>query len=368
MKMRKIMLVIPTNTSGGAERVLCQLANYFAKKDIEVTFVNFDSESNFYTLNQNVNYVKLQTEFKSKKKIYKVLEAPVREIQRFAKINSLINKFKPDVVLPFCEMAEVLTIPNCLIQKVPFCISVRNDYSEYYWYMKMLSKLTYSKAKLVVCQTKAVEKMLLESVRCNTTVIYNPLDETTYDKTLDTIFERKHTFINVGRLTQQKNQKLLIKAFAKVSEAYPDYCLYIYGRGELREELQDLIRDLHMEDRVLLKGVLNNAIKENRYATAFVMSSDFEGFPNTLVEAMANGIPSISTDFSTRAAKQLLKDGDCGWLVDVGNEEQLAAAMINIIENPAMAQEKASKGLYVREYLATDAVCQQWIDEIERTL
>lgn len=123
-----------------------------------------------------------------------------------------------------------------------------------------------------------------------------------------------------------------------------------------------------MEDRVLLKGVLNNAIKENRYATAFVMSSDFEGFPNTLVEAMANGIPSISTDFSTRAAKQLLKDGDCGWLVDVGNEEQLAAAMINIIENPAMAQEKASKGLYVREYLATDAVCQQWIDEIERTL
>ena len=361
------MLIIPTNTSGGAERVLCQLANYFAKRGIRVTFVNFDSESNFYTINQDVEYIKLHTQFKSSKKCLKILEAPVREIQRFCKIRNLIKEIKPDVVIPFCEMAEVLTIPNCLMLKIPFCVSVRNDYSEYYWYMKILSKLTYGRAKLVVCQTEAVRNILLESVKCRTVVIYNPLDETTYDKSAN-VKERRPILINVGRLSPQKNQKLLIRAFSRLSSIRPDYYLHIYGCGELEPELSKLIVELHLERRVILKGVMNNAIMANNDATAFIMSSNFEGFPNTLVEAMANGIPSVSTNFSTGAAKMLLQDGESGWLVAVDNEQELLDAMLDVIDHPTLAEKKAKKALYVREFLNSDVICQQWINEIEGAL
>lgn len=367
MKLQNIMLVIPTNTSGGAERVLCQLANQFAKRKIKVTFVNFDSRSNFYHLNREVRYVKLQTEFNHTKKILKILEAPVKEVKRFFKIRALIKEVKPDVVLPFCEMAEVLTIPNCLMLNVPFCISVRNDYTEYYWYMKILSKLTYRRANVVVCQTDAVKDILLDSVKCRTAVIYNPLDESSYDKNIS-IKSRKPILLNVGRLTPQKNQKILIRAFSRLSRRHPEYSLYIYGCGELENELEDLISELHLKGKVFLKGVLNNAILANRDASAFVMSSDFEGFPNTLAEAMANGIPSISTDFSTGAARILLHNGECGWLVGVGNEQQLCEAMEEVIEKTDLAEEKAKKGLYVRGFLNADSVCQQWIDEIEKTL
>lgn len=365
MKIKKILLVIPANTSGGAERVMCQLANNFSEFGIEVHLVNFDRDTKFYPVSSNVKWYKMNLNFPEGSKAKKILLGTIIEGRRFWYLNKLIRKIKPDMVLPFLEMAEVLTIPNCILTGTPFSVSLRNDYSKYFGYMKILSKLTYHKAKIVVCQTEAVEKELKNSVNCKTTVIENPLDSDTYDNN-SIVDKRRKVIISVGRLTKQKNQKNLINAFALIADHFPEYELHIYGIGELKDELQAQIDSLHLTNRVILKGVLHNAIKENKDAALFVMSSDFEGFPNTLIEAMANGIPVISTDFKTKAAKKLLKDGEIGGLVSVDNSEELANAIAKVLENPEQAETMAVRGKYVIDMLDAKCICKRWIDVMEQ--
>ena len=365
--MKKILMIIPSNTSGGAERVMSQLANHFAIKGIKVKLVNFDKGSNFYKIDDSVDYIKLNLQFKSTSKLKKIIEAPKIEIKRFIAIRRIIKDFQPDIVLPFLEMAEVLTIPNCISLKVPFCVSLRNDYDSYFVYMKILAKMFYSKAKLVVCQTDKVRKRLLKSIDCNTTVISNPLDENTYCED-NFIGSRKKIIINVGRLTAQKNQKLFIKSFSNIVDEFENYNLHIYGEGELKEELENLIESLQLKDRVFLKGVVHNAIKKNNDVSLFVMSSDYEGYPNTLVEAMANGIPSISTDFNTKSARELFKNEECGWLVNVGDENDLTEKMRQVLSNYKVAENKAQKGIYVREMLNSENICNKWIYEINQAI
>lgn len=365
--MKKILMIIPSNTSGGAERVMSQLANYFAINGVEVKFVNFDKDSNFYKIDEAVDYIKLNLQFKSTSKIKKIIEAPKVEMKRFIAIRRIIKDFKPDLVLPFLEMAEVLAIPNCVSLKVPFCVSLRNDYDSYFVYMKILARMFYPKAKLVVCQTDRVRKILLRSVDCNTIVISNPLDRNAYCEE-EFLGVRKKIIINVGRLTQQKNQKLLIKSFSNIATEFKDYDLHIYGEGELKEELENLIESLQLKDRVFLKGVVHNAIKENNDVSLFVMSSNYEGYPNTLVEAMANGIPSISTDFNTKSARELFKNEECGWLAKVGNEYDLTEKMRQVLSNYKDAENKAKKGIYVREMLNSENICNKWMYEIDKAI
>ena len=367
MKLKRILMIIPQNTSGGAERVVCQLANNFAERGISVCLANFDSDTKFYPVSDKVIWVKMGLEYKTTRKFYKICEAPIIEARRFFRIRNLIKDFNPDVVLPFLEMAEVLTIPNCIMMRTPFCVSVRNDYNAYFRYMKLLSKLTYQKAKLVVCQTDAEEATVKKAVDCITTVIENPLDPDTYTES-PYIGERRKVVINVGRLVSQKNQRLLIEAFAGLADKFSEYELHIFGTGELKDKLQIFIDELGMSGRVFLSCVVPNAIKENYDASLFVMSSDFEGFPNTLVEAMANGVPVISTDFSTRAARNLLCDGEIGKLVPVGDADALRIAIEETLSNPQLAQERANRGLYIRERLGTKKITNEWIQKIENAL
>ncbi|MDY6263413.1 MAG: glycosyltransferase [Fibrobacter sp.] len=353
-------MISPTNTCGGAERIFAQLANYFVSQSIEVVYVCFDSKSSFYKLEKNVVLKKMNLEFKSKVFFFKLMEAPIVEVKRFLYIRKLMKVFKPDLTIPFLEVAELLTIPNCLMQKIPFCVSIRNDYGRYRRYMKILARLTYRKAKVVVCQTKEIEHSLLKSVKCKTAVIPNPIDETTYAQE-PFKGERRKVIINVGRLTAQKNQKLLISAFKNVVREYPDYELHIYGKGELLSTLQKYVNNQKLHNYVSFKNIEFNVLLNNRDVSLFVMSSDYEGFPNALVEAMANGIPVISTDFKSCAARELLDGGLCGGVVPIGDKDRLEKEIMYALSHPDVVAKKAEKGLYVRKELNSKKICKKWL-------
>ena len=166
--------------------------------------------------------------------------------------------------------------------------------------------------------------------------------------------------MSCGRLEKQKRFDLLIDAFHHVCDAFPEYTLEIYGEGSMEETLQTQIDSLGMQDRIFLMGRsqdIPNAIKD---ASMFVLSSDFEGMPNALMEAMALGLPVISTDCGGGGARALIENGVDGLIVPCGDSETLAKAMHDLLADvqrmKVMGEQAKEKGMK----FSADNVVSQW--------
>jgi glycosyltransferase involved in cell wall biosynthesis len=168
-----------------------------------------------------------------------------------------------------------------------------------------------------------------------------------------------HDIVSVGRLTAQKNQALLIRAFARIAGRTKEK-LRLYGAGELREELQALIESLGLSERVRLMGLSGNVAGDVRNARMFVLSSDYEGLPNALLEAMAMGLPCVSTDCQGGGPAMVIENGVNGLLTPIGDEEALAAAMLRLLQNPEEAEAMGRAAKKAAERFRPDAVFEQW--------
>ena len=164
----------------------------------------------------------------------------------------------------------------------------------------------------------------------------------------------------MGRLNQQKNYPLLLEAFQEFSKKHGDYVLEIYGKGPLEQKVRDQINHLALEDRVVMKGFCANVHEAIREAAFFVMSSDFEGMPNALMEAMALGMPCICTDCPCGGPRMLIRDGENGLLVGVGQTDELAQAMCRLAEEPELAEELGRQATLLRERAGVSAITDQW--------
>ena len=162
---------------------------------------------------------------------------------------------------------------------------------------------------------------------------------------------RRKVVISVGRLAKQKNFPLLLKAFSLVVERV-DACLIIVGEGSERAELEELINELGLKDRVDLPGYRENVHPYVARSDLFVLSSDFEGMPNALVEAIAVGVPVVSTDCLSGPG-EILQQGEGGLLVPVGDADALSDAIVDGLQDiagRALRQRKAAEKLDDFEY------------------
>lgn len=367
---KKILFAIPTNTSGGAERVMTSLVNYSVNAGYDVMFVNFDKDSSFYPLNPKVYVKKLDIGFCGEQGFRKQIIAPIVELKRFLAVRRLIKEEKPNLIIAFLKTSEILFGINALMLHIPFVTSIRNDIGAYKGVLNLFRKFAYPKADLIVCQTKAVEKSLRQWINCKTIVLPNPIASTAVNKENYINKERDRRIIAVGRLCEQKNFELLIRTMKDVYSKNPDLCGYnveIFGEGADRSKLQSLVDELKVS-QVKLCGIVPNALAANNSAALYIMSSNFEGFPNTLVEAMANGIPSISTNFPSGAAEELIgSDNECGMLIPVGDANALENAIIYMLRHNKEAEEKATHALERVSEFDCDFVCKKWMhyaDEI----
>ena len=167
--------------------------------------------------------------------------------------------------------------------------------------------------------------------------------------------------VSAGRLAPQKNQKMLITAFSKIANQYPDYNLTIYGEGALRQFLEQQISDLGLQERVFLPGNITDLHTQIKTSAFFVMSSDFEGMPNALIEAMALGLPCISTDCPCGGPKTLIREKENGLLIEVGDSDALADAMATLIENQSLAFEMGQNAVAIRDRLSMEMIGKEWV-------
>ena len=320
----KIMICISQLKKGGAERVVTNLANYFINNN-DVTIVSIKSYEPEYHFDERINIVTLDSSEKQNK-VFKL-------VKRIFKLNKIIKVRKPDIVLSFLPEPSFLMLLIKNIRKIKVIVSVRNDpkveYKNKFYNIAM--KLLYPKADGFVFQTEDAKSFFSKKIQNKSTIIMNPLNPEFLIDRFTGI--RKKEIVAVGRLFKQKNHELLIKAFSIFHKKHPDYILTIYGEGPLKGQLEKLIGSLKIADCVNLPG-LEHDIKNKIYQSSiFVLSSDYEGMPNSLMEALTLGLPCISTDCPCGGPRALIKDGINGILTEVGNVEMLAEKLLMIIEN-----------------------------------
>ena len=173
--------------------------------------------------------------------------------------------------------------------------------------------------------------------------------------------ERRKRFVVVGRLEPQKNHKLLLEAYKEVADKYKDYDLFLYGKGWLEQELSNLTDSLGLTGRVHFEGFCSDVQDQIKDATAYILSSDYEGISNSLLEAMAMGLPVISTDCPIGGSRMLITHMKNGLLIPVGDKKALVDAMCYMVENPEQAKRMSDEAQKVKDRFSIQRITEEWL-------
>lgn len=361
----KILICEGSFSAGGAERVVCNLSNYLSANHT-VKVVSLMNTPMAYDFNSCVDCqcIDKKSYKKNKSRFLNILNKITKNIGRLIKVNRIIKSFQPDIILSFLPEPSFIVLLLKKRNKIPTIISVRNDPKKEYEsriYYKLMKKL-YPRADGVVFQTEDAKEYFNEIINCDTEIIPNPINPEFIIEPFQGI--RKEIIVSVGRLQEQKNQKLLIEAFSKLPKKYDNYKLIIYGEGDLREELKNYIQLLNLSDRVFLPGVTKN-IKEKLYdASLFVLSSAYEGMPNALMEAMTMGLPVISTNCPCGGPKFLIDNDNNGILVELNDTKALRDAMIRVLSDKKFANKLSRNASKIKDNLSPDKINLRWYNYI----
>lgn len=356
----KIFFCLGSMNRGGAERVVANLSNYFIG-DNDVSIIVTKQWKPEYNLNESIGYFVLDNEVNNKSFLS-------RTLCRIKKLRIILKTESPDIVIAFLPEPSFRLMVAKSFLPVKTIVSERNDPNiEYDSIIKrLLARILYSRADGFVFQTPDAKKWFSKKIQNKSVVIPNPIDE----KFLCIPYtgEREKTIVTVGRLVEQKNQKLLINAFYAFHRIHKDYRLKIYGEGPLRNDLQKQIKELNLIESVALMGEVSDIKKEIYKAGMFVLTSNYEGMPNALMEAMALGVPCISTDCSIGGPKYLIKNNENGILVKMNDMDDLVLAMTKIINDERFATRISFTASCTMHNYASNSINDKWMKYIKKAI
>ena len=314
----KIGFYINVIGGGGAERVVANLANQFSEDNNEVIVITSIRHEREYFLDERVKRYNLEkTEITGRLK---------KNISRILKLRKIVKNEKMDILISFMAEPNYRAVLATIGLRTKCLISVRNDPNrEYAGHIgRLLGQHLLPLADACVFQTKEAQAWFPSKLQEKSTVIPNAVKEEFFH------IKRKRTpglIVTCGRLTSQKNHTLLINAFCQIASDFPEALLKIYGEGKLQDQLQTLIDSTQYSDRITLMGATNDVPEILSKADIFVLSSDYEGMPNALMEAMAAGVACISTDCPCGGSRMLLTSDEYRMLVPMKDVHLLAETM-----------------------------------------
>ena len=359
----KIGFLIKDLSSGGAERATVSLANYFALRGNSVDIITFKGTDSFYPLEDEVKVHPADLGEIEQSASFKRLFG---SIGRMIKIRKLVKSLELDVLIGMSFAMTWYTVLATLFTKTK---SVGTERSNPYRYKAskintFLRKLFYYFTDGYVFQTRRAAGFFGGKKSDQDIIIPNAIfNETVYS--LSPPAERKKIICATGRLIKLKRFDMLIDSFASIADQIPEYTLFIFGEGEEKDALQGQIDSLGLGKRIILAGTDPQAVKFVNHASVFVLSSDFEGMPNALLEALAMGVPCVSTRCEM-GPDELIEDGESGILIDVGNGEQLSQAMLRIIKDPEFSRKLSENGRKLLKTHSIESISRQWLDYLNR--
>lgn len=356
-ELKKIMFYINAIHLGGAERVVVNLANKFVENNYEVVLVTSIYDSWEYPVDKRVKRLSLEKEDLKQSLL-------IKNVSRVYKLRKICKNEKPDLLISFMAEPNFRALLATKGTKIKNLISVRNDPNKEYRNrsFRIAAKLLYPSAEGCVFQTNEAQNWFSSKIQSKSRVIMNQVDEQFYKTKRIGI---GNNIISCGRLVKQKNYKLLIEAFSIIAADFLDENLLIFGEGCLKEELEELIQKKKLVSRIKLMGTSQNIPQVLSEAKIFVLSSDYEGMPNALLEAMAVGVPSISTECPCGGPKMIIKNRDNGILVKANNTEELANAMRELLENEDFLKKIGQNAKKETEKYTVENVFKDWQNYVE---
>ena len=376
MAGQKIFFAINSMGKGGAERVVSVLSRYFARDGAEVVVATQWHAKEEYTLANSIRRISVGVtkEDEEKGRLYCA-------VKRLINLRSCIKKEKPDIVISFCNKTNFRCAYSMIGLGIPLLVSVRNDPKRDYAPYRYATKWMEKKAAGCVFQTFQAQAFFSPDFQKKSRIIFNPLSEQYMELASEqekgnNLQEEKDTgrrIINIGRITAQKNQLLLLRAFARIHEKYPDVKIQIYGEDgerDVKEKMERFLAENGLEKQVRFMGTYDRPEQHFGGDALFVLSSDYEGMSNALMEAMALGLPVISTDCPCGGAAMLIENDISGLLVPVGDEEALAEAMDNLLMDDMRARRLGKNARQIINKVSPEKIYQEWkiyVDELIET-
>lgn len=341
---------------GGAEKIMSFVADFLSKNGHSVVVLNLNAVPvyvNEYTqsFNDNIKVILLEKCNRNKHRF------------RIQNIISVVKEYKADIMVAFTMFPNFYAEIVALLTGIPAIMSERGN--PYITFSKSLKdRIIYNiinQSKGGVFQTKEASLFYGKRLRKRSIVIPNPISLKNTTIPNIPIQDRRKTVVSVGRFQNvQKRYDVMLKAFQRFSQRYPDYTLKLYGSGEDEVLIRNWINELNISDKVELPGAIKNPIEHIYKDGIFVITSDYEGIPNALLEAMAVGLPVVATDCSPGGARLLIQDGENGQIVPTGDCEAVATALSLYADDAEFAERCGNNARQVLQTFAPSVIGRQW--------
>lgn len=364
MASMNLLIVIHSMHSGGAERVTASLANYWAEKGWRVTVVTLASISlDFYQLHPAVQRIALNVAGESGNG----LAAIGNNLRRVRALRRVLKQIQPDTALAMMSSANILLALAAMGLKNIQTIGAEHIYPPRIplgrsW--EILRKWSYGHLDIMVALTAESVTWLRQHTRARhipaiPNAVSLPLPEQAPYLDFPQRPNGQRWLLAVGRLAEQKGFDLLISAFTRLASDFPDWKLIILGEGPARSALQMQISTAGLDNQISLPGRAGNIGKWYEAADLYVMSSRFEGFPNTLVEAMAHSLPAVSFDCDT-GPRDIIRNEMDGLLVPAEDVEALEIALRRLMGDEVLRQQFGAKAVEVLERFSMGRIVELW--------
>ncbi len=334
-----ILIMVSSSSKGGAQRVACQVANGLSEKYNVVLIFGSDAR-NCYPVSEKVMLRHLPH-----------LYFDPSELLRIHLVKSLKRQMNIDVSISLLINMNQINLKSAQGERV--IVSERNNPAIAYPEEFEKTKKIYAKADHVIFQTREVQSLYDPEIQAHSTILPNPVSVQAM-----ALADPAKRIVNVARLEVNKNQEMLIRAFARFLPLHPGFTLSFYGEGRLKEKLLKIVTDLGIQDKVFFHGNVDNIHEQIADAACFVLSSNVEGMPNALLEAMMMGLPCISTNCT--GSKEVIRDGWNGLLVGTGDVDGLFHAMNRMTDEPDLAKICRENAKKTAEKFRLENVIGQW--------